>query len=120
MAEIYAAHALAGVRFRVDEVFRMLIEPSLENLQRCEVLLQSALDEFDGSRRLWSGARGDRQAMAEAFQIVCAIGRAGRLLETAEAFHKKWQLWLAMQSRGYTTRGAPAQLSGQGRISVQG
>jgi len=120
MLATHVAERLARVRSRVEVVFQMLVEPSPEVLGQCEGLLQAALEEFEASRPLWGAARRDPQALAEACRVRVVVGQAGRLIETAAAFHHRWGLLLATRSGGYTSGGAPAQLHGQGRISLQG
>lgn len=120
MLATHVAERLARVRSQIDQVFRMLIQPSPEVLGHCETLLGVALEDFESSRPLWAVARGDQKALAEARRVRAALGRAGRLLKTAAVFHDRWRRLLATQSGGYTPHGAPVELRGQGRISLQG
>ncbi len=83
------------------------------------VLEAAAAGLSDGASWL-SLARGDPEALAEAWRLRRAVRRAGRLLDNAADYHQQWSRRLGAMTDGYQPGGEPADLARAGRISVLG
>jgi hypothetical protein len=115
-----AVERLVAARSQIERACGWLISPSLETLDRCSGVLETAVAELaDGAS--WLGqARGDPQAMAEAWHLSRAVRRAGKLLESAREYHARWSRIRSAMTEGYGHQGGAAPPVPPGRISLQG
>jgi hypothetical protein len=89
----------------------LLIDPSLENLDRCSSVLASAASRLASSR----------PAVQEARALRASLHRVRRLLETAANHHQHWHRILhAITASGYTAAGNLAAPPARGRVSIEG
>ncbi len=115
-----ALERLGSARLEVERVCDWLVRPSPDALDRCPMVLESAAAGLSDGASWLSLARGDPEALAEAWRLRRAVRRAGRLLENAADYHKQWNRTLAGIAGGYRPDGEPAEVAHAGRISLLG
>ncbi|MBZ5581686.1 MAG: hypothetical protein LAQ30_05670 [Acidobacteriia bacterium] len=105
----------------LDEVWSLLRRASPAALDRCSVVLEGA------AQRLRQWRAGEHQApagpavLARARALRSAVRGAGRLLESAAAFHGRWRNVLGCLCAGYTpSGGSPAPAPAAGRLCLRG
>ena len=98
-------------RREVEQACTLLIDPTPENLDRCSGALSAA------AARL---AHTDPPVTAVVRDLRTAVHRARSLLESAAAYHRRWQGMLHAMTGGYTHAGEAAPLLARGRVSMQG
>jgi hypothetical protein len=97
----------------VDGVCLLLISPSPEIMERCERVLE-------GARSALSDWRPQRSELHALKQLQAALGRAGRLLESAFQYHQRWRRRLDSHLGGYLPGGNPAVVAHPGRVILEG
>jgi hypothetical protein len=99
------------VRRELNTACELLVDPSLENLDRCSGVLASAASHLANRKPPASETRDLRP-------LVLHIGR---LLQTAMSYHRDWQrIFRAMTASGYTAAGDLAAPPALGRVSIRG
>jgi hypothetical protein len=107
-------------RATLERACELLLDPSPQSLEDCLALLGAVAAALTGSRAEWEGHAGDPALRAEAGRLREAVHRAGFLLESAAAFHRKWLQILRTKMGGYTAQGDPAEVVCAGRVWLQG
>ena len=113
------AERLGATRSEVEQVCAWLISPSPETLDRCTGVLETAISEMAAGSSWLSQARGDPEALAEAWHLQRAVRRAGKLLENASDYHARWNRMLGSMTDGYRQGGEPAAVVHPGRICLE-
>jgi hypothetical protein len=99
------------VRQELETACELLIDPSLENLDRCSDVLARAASYL---------VAGKPPAL-EARSLRASVHRVARLLETAMKHHRDWQrIWRAMTASGYTAAGDLAAPPAPGSVFIRG
>ncbi len=111
---------LAAVRSDVEQVCGWLLSPSPDVLDRCSPVLSAAAASLTDSVSWMSLARGDPEALAEAWRLRRITRRAGALLRHAADYHAQWRGLDAAANAGYRSGGEPAAAAPPGKISVLG
>lgn len=120
MASAGIVERLGAARSEVEQACGWLLSPSPDALDRCSGVLESAMSELSGSMSHLVLARGDPEALAEAWHLRRAVRRAGTLLQSASDYHTQWNRRLGGMSDGYQRGGEPAAVVPAGRISFLG
>ena len=95
----------------IDEVCRLLVDPSVENLDRSSALLAAAVGQV---------AQAPRPEAAVVENFLSRLRAAKSLLQRAAGYHRGWLQILCSLTAGYTSRGEAGPLAAEGRISLQG
>lgn len=104
-------HSWALAQHEIEEVCRLLLDPSVENLDQSSALLAAAAGRVAQSPRPEAGTVGNFRARLHA---------AKYLLERAENYHGGWLKILCSFTAGYTSRGEAGPLASEAHISLQG
>ena len=115
-----AAEHLAAAQAQMDDLCRILTLASRDDIERYEVCLTAAVEEFKRARELWGQTPPGRAELAKTKRIMAKAGMARRLLENAFDYQAGWQRILAVMSGGYTAEGGPVPLNHARQISVTG
>ena len=105
------AHPWTVAQLEIEEVCRLLLDPSVENLEQCSALLAAAAGHVAQPPRPEPGAVKNFRARLHA---------AKALLERAAGYHHGWLKILCSLTAGYTSRGEAAPLTPEGHICLQG
>jgi hypothetical protein len=97
----------------VEGVCLLLMSPSPESMERCEQILERA------SSTLLS-LQPQRSDLPAVEKLRAALGRAGRLLESAFQYHGQWRRRLDSNLAGYLPGGNPAAVAHPGRVRLEG
>jgi hypothetical protein len=111
---------LRAARAEVEQACTLLLSPSPDTLGRCMGVFERACHAIGESRRELPGMRGDPVALAEAHRLRFAVRHAGKLLETAQEFHTRWNHILGAMTGGYTQSGDPAPVIRRGQVCLTG
>lgn len=116
---------LSEARSQVIEASRLLISPAPESLDRCALLLETAITSVAGCYAELTAMRDTRPApdvaaLEEARRLQHAIGLVKLLLDTAVNFHRHWSRRLGMMTSGYTADGEPAAVEHGSRVLGRG
>jgi hypothetical protein len=111
---------LGAARSEVEQVCAWLADPSPAALDRCAGVLAAAASELMNQADSLSLARGDPDALAEAWKLRRAVRRAGGLLHHAAEYHVQWTRTLGARLDGYRPGGEAAPLLHPPRISLHG
>jgi hypothetical protein len=120
MGAAHGAERLATARSEVHRACELLIAFSPRALNDCQEALQcavSALKEFRSNSRDVLPEPGARPF---ALSLRTEVLRARRLMENLAAFYRGWERILGTMSGGYTSNGAPATVTRQGRLCCRG
>jgi hypothetical protein len=109
---------LRSARFELERVCTLLESPTPATLDSCAATMQRVIGELDAGR-LWMAQAGET-GVAEARRLRSVVQSARALLDLAANYHFRWRRILAAMSVGYTSRGVPAPLHSQTRVSIQG
>jgi hypothetical protein len=104
-------HPWTVAQQEVEEVSRLLLDPSVENLERCSALLAAAAGRVAQSPRPEPAVAGDFRTRLDG---------AKSLLERAAGYHRGWLKILCSLTAGYTSRGEAGPLAAEGHISLHG
>ena len=104
----------------VEQVCAWLLSPSPANLDRCSAVLASTSARLSPQDAWLPPARGNSQAIAEAWRLRRAVRLARNLLESANRYHLRWSRIRAVMTDGYQPNGLSAPASLPGTISLQG
>ncbi|HYW48860.1 MAG TPA: hypothetical protein VE959_38710 [Bryobacteraceae bacterium] len=115
-----AVERMGTARSQIERVCGWLTSPSPETLDRCSGVLESAVAELAGGASWLAHARGNPEAMAEAWHLNRAVKRAGKLLESARQYHARWSRIRGAMTQGYGHQGIVPPPVLPGRISLQG
>jgi hypothetical protein len=110
---------LAAARSEVEHVCDWLKFPSPDVLDRCSGALAAATSELQTNAGWLALARGDPDAMAEAWSLQRAVRRAGKLLDHAAEYHTRWRRMVAGHLDGYRPGGEIAPPALPPRICLQ-
>jgi len=83
-------------------------------------VLSGAVGELAFTREEMAPWRSDREVLAEVCEIRAKVRLVGQLLESAAAYHNRWQRILASMLGGYTARGEPPAIECPGRLRLEG
>ncbi|HTS26728.1 MAG TPA: hypothetical protein VMH81_12710 [Bryobacteraceae bacterium] len=111
---------LEAARADVDRANALLNSPSVENVARCEALLESACSALEGIRSWAAVARGTPRAIGQAQNLQQAIRRAARALQIARDYHTQWCRTWALQTSGYSPQGEGPPPMRRGLLSLSG
>jgi hypothetical protein len=116
---------LSEARSQVIEASRLLVSPVPESLDRCSLLLETAIASVGACYAELTAMRGallapDEAAIEEARQLQHAVGLVKLLLENAFNFHLHWSRRLGMMTGGYTVGGEPAAVEHGRRVLGRG
>lgn len=104
-------HPWAVARQEVEEVSRLLLDPSVERLEQCSALLAAAAGRVAQSPRPAPAVVGDFRTL---------LDTAKSLLERAAGYHRGWFQILCSLTAGYTSRREAGPLAAEGHISLHG
>jgi len=110
---------LAATRAQLDAASDLLMSPTSEAVDRCSVLLESAINRMSECRAEIAGAHGDAGAIEEAWRVRRSFQRTQKLLENAARFHQGWVAIQGVMTGGYTNRGEPSPLRHSGRVCLE-
>jgi hypothetical protein len=114
---------LSEARGQVLEASRLLVLPAPESLDRCALLLETAIVSVGAcysELRSRPDTVRDEPALEEARQLQRAIGLVKLLLDAASDFHRHWSRRLGMITGGYTSDGEPAAVEHAYRVLGRG
>jgi hypothetical protein len=116
---------LSEARSQVIEASQLLISPVPESLDRCALLLETAITSVAACYAELTAMRDarpgpDEAVIEEARQLQRAIGMVKLLLDTAFNFHRHWIRRLGMMTGGYTADGEPAAVEHGRRVLGRG
>lgn len=116
---------LSEARSQVIEASRLLVSPIPVSLDRCALLLETAITSVAACYAEMTAVRDarlapDEAAIEEARQLQHAIGLVKLLLDTAFNFHSHWSRRLGMITGGYTVDGEPAAVEHGRRVLGRG
>jgi hypothetical protein len=89
------AESFAEARREIEEVSRLLLDPTPGVLEACRIHLSNAARLLEDSRANWPGELARPQIAGEAQVVRRAFLHARRLLKKAAKFHIGWQRILA-------------------------
>lgn len=104
-------HPWTVAQQEIEEVSRLLLDPSVGNLEQCSALLAAAAGRV---------AESPRPEAAAAGHFRTRLDQAKNLLERAACYHRGWLQILCSLTAGYTSRGEAGPLPAEGHISLQG
>lgn len=111
---------LIEARSDVERVCGWLASPAPERLDRCSATLTQAVTGLSVGAGWLGSARGDAEALAEAWRLARTVRRASRLLESANEYYAGWNRIRAAMVDGYEPGGqVPAPIA-SGTISLEG
>ena len=108
------------VRSEVDRACSLLREPSLESLDSCAWLLQSACDDLARLRSAAQSSGSSAIAAAEASRLREAVRRTACSLGVAREYHFLWMGDWSRLNSNYTPAGEPPQLPQRGLVTLTG
>ncbi len=108
---------LSRARAEVAQAIEVLLSPTPQALDRCALLLQTAIKNVTASACVSGETEG---ALEEARQLQRAVRRARMLLDAAFEFHRQWNRRLGALSGGYTPEGEPAAVNPGFRMVLRG
>ena len=111
---------LASARSAVERSCHLLTNPTPEVLDRCFQVLSAAIGELRFTREEMAPWRDDSGVLAQVCEIRAKVRLAGHLLESAAAYHARWNRILGSMMQGYTARGEPPVVARPGRLQVEG
>jgi hypothetical protein len=116
---------LSEARNQILEASRLLVSPAPESLDRCALLLETAITSVAASHAELTASPAassspDEAALEEARQLQRAISLVKQLLDTAFNFHHHWSRRLGMMTGGYTAGGDPAPVEHGSRVLGKG
>jgi hypothetical protein len=111
---------LAAAREAVEQVCAWLEAPSPNNLDRSAAALAAAAATLSGQDSWLPAARGNPQAIAEAWGLRRGVSLARKLLDSANRYHSGWRRIRAVMTDGYQPGGASTPAPPAGTISLQG
>ena len=101
---------MADIQAEIEAACDCLIDPTPRNIQRCTTLLARAAERL-----------AEKPPPVRRAALRQTVRRAGRLLESAAAYHRGWQNVLAaLTAAGYTSEGALASPPAAIRLSLHG
>lgn len=104
-------HPWTVARQEIEEVSRLLLDPSVERLEQCSALLAAA------AGRVAQSPRPEPEVVRD---LRTRLAGAKNLLERAAGFHRGWFNILCSLTAGYTSRGEAGPLAAEGHISLHG
>jgi hypothetical protein len=104
----------------VDRACAALLSPGAESLDDCGAVLAGAAGTLAAVRPSLHDARGDPEALAEAWRLQRTVRRASALLESAAAYHAGWADLLGVQTAGYGPGGQPRETPRHGGLCLKG
>jgi hypothetical protein len=107
---------LAATRVQLEGACDLLVVPTAGALDRSAEMLASAGRKMSELAPGLAAARGDAQAMEEAWKVRRTLQRAGKLLDNAARFHENWTAIRGAMTGGYTPSGEPAPVRHPGRV----
>ena len=110
------AERLATARSEVHRACELLIASSPEALNNCQEALERAVNALKESQEV----PPEPGARPLALTLKTEVLRARRLMEGLATFYKGWERILGTMSGGYTSNGAPATVTRQGRLCCRG
>ena len=114
------AERLATARSEVHRACELLIASSPEALNNCQEALERAVNALKEFRSFSQEVPPEPGTRPLALTLKKEVLRARRLIESLAAFYKGWERILGTMSGGYTTNGAPAAVTRQGRLCCRG
>jgi len=110
---------LAATRAQLDAACELLLSPTMDAVDRCSILFESAQGRMREFRSEMTVAQGDPAAIEEAWRVRRSFLRAGKLLQNAAQFHENWAAIRGAMTGGYTDRGEPAPIRYPGRVCLE-
>jgi hypothetical protein len=104
----------------VERACAALLTPEADSLDDCSAVLAGAAQTLTELRPSLHGARGDPEALAEAWRLQRTVRRASALLESAAAYHAGWTELLGVQTAGYGPGGRPGETPRHGGLCLKG
>jgi hypothetical protein len=120
MTGAYTVEGLSAARTEVERVCGLLVSPSTDFLDACPGLLERACSVVAEFRLSMHKARGNPEALAEAYRLQTAVGKAASLLESALDYQTQWNRILGAMTGGYTPAGDAAPVIRRGRVWLTG
>ena len=114
------AESLRRVRLQLEEINRVLLNPTPENLDDCEQRLSQAVEKVEAGRPFWKEAAGDRETAIEARSVRRALKHTKRLLDNAARFYGGWHRIRAAADGQYRSDGSLPELRCAARILIRG
>jgi hypothetical protein len=114
------AEQLRSSSAEVERACTLLMAPAPESLDDCSIVLQAAAQRLQPLRPALHEARGDPDALAEAWRLQRNVRRAGVLLANAAAYHARWNELVGVKTVGYGPGGQAAETPRTGRLCVRG
>ncbi len=104
----------------LGEVWSLLRCASPDALDRCAVVLDHAARRVQEWRAAKDDARAGPSVIATVRALRAAARGAGRLLESAAAFHARRRSLVGCLCAGYTPSGGPPATAPPARVCLQG
>ncbi|HUI55077.1 MAG TPA: hypothetical protein VLY04_08905 [Bryobacteraceae bacterium] len=120
MPAAHAAERLAAVRSEVERACGLLVAPSHDSLNLCQIALQRAAVELADGRFDWQQARLDPELRSHLRGLHAGVARAAILLKNLAAFCHGWDRILGTMSAGYIPGGGSAPVVRQGTVCCRG
>src|SRR5438270_2797177 len=120
MPAVTVLEQLAAARGELERAGELLMAPSPEALDRCSAVLKATGHQLAQWQPQMAEAKGNPEALAEAWQLRRSFRRIERLLQNATEFHSGWMCVRGAMTGGYTASGEAAPLLHGHRISLRG
>jgi hypothetical protein len=111
---------MAEACFALERAGELLVCPSSENLEECQVALGAAQAALEECTPELPRHAGDPELLAQAVRLRLAVRKAACLQQTATEHHRRWFQILRAKLGGYTALGSPPEISGVARVWLQG
>ena len=114
------ADELRSSSAEVERACALLLAPAPDALDGCAGILEAAAHRLQMLRPALSAARGDPEALSEAWSLQRNARRAGILLANASAYHARWNELLGVKTAGYGYGGQAGEIPRTSRLCVRG
>jgi hypothetical protein len=115
-----AAEQLRLSSAEIERACSLLMTNRGDTLDGCSDVLEAAVERLAALRPVLHEARGDPEALAEAWRLQRNVRRAGVLLANAGEYHTRWTELLGAKTAGYRADGEAAETPRTGRLCLRG